>query len=80
MRYQIQGFSGCNSFSGGFELENDSIKLGPLTATQMGCIKKGEAFFYDQLKKTTRFQVRGDILKFLAGKKILLSFIKRGIK
>ncbi|HEK22210.1 MAG TPA: META domain-containing protein [Bacteroidetes bacterium] len=75
-KHQIHGFSGCNSFSGGFELENDSIKILPITATQIGCMKDGESIFFKQLNRANRFQVGKDSLKMLARDTVLLSFSK----
>jgi heat shock protein HslJ len=31
------GFGGCNNFSGGYELDGDSLSIGPLAATLMAC-------------------------------------------
>jgi heat shock protein HslJ len=31
------GFSGCNTYRGPYELDGDSITLGPFAATLMGC-------------------------------------------
>jgi heat shock protein HslJ len=31
------GFSGCNTYRGPYELDGDSITLGPLAGTLMGC-------------------------------------------
>jgi putative lipoprotein len=31
------GFGGCNTFNGGYELDGDSITIGPLAATLMAC-------------------------------------------
>jgi heat shock protein HslJ len=31
------GFGGCNTFTGGYELDGDSITIGPLAATLMAC-------------------------------------------
>lgn len=31
------GFGGCNKFNGGYELDGDSITIGPLAATLMAC-------------------------------------------
>lgn len=31
------GFSGCNSYGGEYELDGDSIAIGEITATDMGC-------------------------------------------
>jgi heat shock protein HslJ len=50
-KHQIQGFSGCNSFGGGFEAKSDSIKILPLTANQMGCLNNGESTFSGNWRK-----------------------------
>lgn len=73
-KHQIQGFSGCNSFGGGFEAKSDSIKILPLTANQMGCMNNGESIFFRQLAQTDRFEVSEDSLKLLARDTVLLSF------
>jgi heat shock protein HslJ len=31
------GFGGCNTFAGGYELDGDSISIGPLAGTLMAC-------------------------------------------
>ena len=31
------GFGGCNTFRGGYEVDGDSIAIGPLAATLMAC-------------------------------------------
>ena len=31
------GFGGCNTFTGGYELDGDSISIGPLAGTLMAC-------------------------------------------
>ena len=31
------GFGGCNNFMGGYELDGDSISIGPLAGTLMAC-------------------------------------------
>jgi heat shock protein HslJ len=31
------GFGGCNTFAGSYELDGDSIKIGPLASTMMAC-------------------------------------------
>ncbi|PST83270.1 hypothetical protein C7T94_11815 [Pedobacter yulinensis] len=77
---QIQGFSGCNYFSGPFQAKNNGIKIGPLAATQIGCVPNGESIFFRQLAKANRFEVSKDSLKFLASDTVLLSFIKDRFK
>lgn len=34
---QIEGFGGCNNFSGGYTVEGDQITIGPLMSTMMAC-------------------------------------------
>jgi heat shock protein HslJ len=31
------GFAGCNRFTGGYELDGNSVAVGPLATTQMAC-------------------------------------------
>jgi heat shock protein HslJ len=31
------GFAGCNTFMGGYELDGDAITIGPLASTRMAC-------------------------------------------
>jgi heat shock protein HslJ len=31
------GFAGCNNYTGGYELDGDSIAFGPLASTRMAC-------------------------------------------
>lgn len=73
---RVQGFSGCNSFSGSFEAKDNSIKILPLTATQIGCIKNGESIFFKQLHRANRFLVSKDSLKLLVRDTVLLAFSK----
>jgi heat shock protein HslJ len=34
---RVEGYGGCNNFSGGYELSDDMIAIGPLIATRMAC-------------------------------------------
>jgi heat shock protein HslJ len=34
---QASGFGGCNTFGGGYEVDGESISIGPLAATLMAC-------------------------------------------
>ena len=33
----VEGFDGCNSFSGGYSVDGDAIAIGPLMGTMMAC-------------------------------------------
>lgn len=34
---RVGGFSGCNQFGGGYTLDGDSLRFGPLVMTRMAC-------------------------------------------
>lgn len=72
----INGYSGCNSFGGDFILKSDSLKFGPLTATQRGCLTSVEPALFAQLRRVNRYWVNKDSLKFFAQDTLLLSFAR----
>lgn len=37
---QVSGYSGCNRFSGSYEVSENSLKLGPLASTRRACMPK----------------------------------------
>jgi len=62
---QAQGFSGCNTFSGAYQLEGDRLKLGQLASTMMACEEPGsslEQAFQQAFAGTLRFSVDGERL------------------
>jgi heat shock protein HslJ len=73
----IHGYSGCNSFGGDFSLRNDSLKLGPITANEKGCLHSVEASLFAQLRRVNRYSVDRDSLKFYAKDTLLLSFSRK---
>lgn len=76
----IYGYSGCNSFGGDFRLRNDSVKLGPITANQKGCLHSVEASFFAQLPRVSRYRIVRDSLEFYAKDTLLLSFSRNTLK
>jgi heat shock protein HslJ len=68
MRFEsgrLTGFSGCNNFSGGFQLRDDGLSIGPVASTQMACTGPGssiESAFQPALSGTWRYAVDGDEL------------------
>ena len=40
----VEGFAGCNSFSGGYSVDGDTIAIGPLMSTMMSCDETADAF------------------------------------
>ncbi len=54
---QVNGFGGCNSFGGSFDLVDDQLTLGILDATQKGCdpvVMNQEAQFLSALQSVSR--------------------------
>ncbi len=60
----VRGFSGCNRFTGTYELNNDLLQFGPLAATMMACLKgmEQEQHFLKALGSITRFTIKGESL------------------
>ena len=60
----VSGFSGCNRFSGVYELSDDSLIFKPLMSTQMACHNEGnlESAFLMALGETSSFKINGEIL------------------
>ena len=40
----VEGFGGCNSFSGGYSVDGDAIAIGPLMSTMMSCGEASDTF------------------------------------
>jgi heat shock protein HslJ len=73
----IGGYSGCNSFGGGFTLTKDKISVGDVMATQRGCIGSVEPVLFKYLPRITRFTASKDSLKLYAMDTLLLSFARK---
>ncbi|MBW4510866.1 MAG: META domain-containing protein [Scytonematopsis contorta HA4267-MV1] len=57
---QVNGFSGCNRFSGSFNLVNDKLSFGILNATQKGCdavVMNQESQFLSALQSVRHFSL-----------------------
>ena len=61
---RINGYSGCNNFSGGYELEKDKIKFGMLMSTKKMCMgaMDQEQKFLKALSETVRYAIEGEKL------------------
>ena len=61
---RISGYSGCNNFSGGYELEKDKIKFGMLMSTKKMCMgaMEQEQEFLSALSETVRYVIEGEKL------------------
>ena len=74
---RVQGFSGCNQFSGGFTSNGEQLEFGPMMSTNMWCMNEmeQEQRFLKALGETTRFAISGDHLQFFTDQEQpLLSF------
>jgi putative lipoprotein len=75
------GFSGCNRYTGSYELEGVSehgspLRLGPIAGTRMACPDGAELErgYLQALGRVTGFRKEGDTLSLLAGPEVLATF------
>lgn len=72
---RVDGFSGCNRFSGGYVLEGaQSLRFTPLAGTRMACEPPRmelEGQVHTMLAAVTAYRVEGERLTLLAGGRVL---------
>ncbi len=64
----VSGSSGCNTFSGSYTVDGDTMSFGPLASTQMACAEEvmtQEAAVLGALDRVTSFAIQGDELTLL---------------
>ena len=68
---RVQGFSGCNQFSGNYTSTGEQLKFGPMMSTNMWCgdHMDQEQRFLQALGQTAQFAIRGDRLQLISDKK-----------
>ena len=74
---KVTGFSGCNNFFGGYELDGFSLKFGPVGSTRMACpdLETGlETSVFESLEKTRKWKKADDELLLLDGDEVLARF------
>lgn len=63
---QASGNTGCNSFSGPYELRGDSLRFGALASTRRACLdpqaNRQETAFLDALSRTRTWRIAADTL------------------
>lgn len=81
---KVSGFSGCNRFSGNFELVPASplnIKFSPMAATKMACLNekdnKSETRFLDMFFSITRWYIKDDVLTLYSKETKMATFIRQ---
>jgi heat shock protein HslJ len=65
----VSGSSGCNTYTGGYTLEGDTVAIGPLASTRMACeepegVMDQEQQYLVALESAATWSIRGDILEF----------------
>lgn len=66
----VSGFSGCNTFSGTFTTDGETIALGPLATTKMGCERPASAVeteYLQALSGVATWSIEPDGRLLLAG-------------
>jgi len=74
---RVRGFSGCNRFTGSYELNENHLRFEPLAATRMACPERiaQEQRFLNALGEVMRFTVSGDSLVLYTGdERLVLRF------
>jgi putative lipoprotein len=73
---RAQGFSGCNRFTGRYELGADGLRLAEMATTRMFCVGRMdvEQAFLDALNRATDYRIDGVDLALLAGGETLAWF------
>jgi len=74
---RVKGFSGCNNFGGGFELQEKQLSFGPLAATMMACAEgmQLEQQFLQALGGVKHLTISGEaLLLYDSNNQMLLRF------
>jgi putative lipoprotein len=74
---RVRGFSGCNRFTGSYELNGDQLRFKALAVTRMACREgmEQEQRFLETLGEVARFTVSGDSLALYTGdERLILRF------
>lgn len=66
---RVGGFSGCNRFTGSYELSDEELRFSQLASTRMACVEgmEQEQRFLEALRRTIRFTLHGDELALYGG-------------
>jgi putative lipoprotein len=73
----VRGFSGCNRFTGSYELTDSQLRFRPLAATRMACLEgmEQEQRFLAALGEITRFTISGNSMALYSGdERLILQF------
>lgn len=74
----VSGSSGCNSYTGSYTQDDDSIEIGALASTRKACVPEVavvEDAFYVRIGTVTTVEVDGDELNLLdSSEEVVLTF------
>ncbi|WKT83444.1 MULTISPECIES: META domain-containing protein [unclassified Thermosynechococcus] len=75
---RANGFTGCNSFNGGYTANGPRLLFAPLATTQRLCgqepLQSVETQMLQGLSRTNRYRVQGNTLQLFEGNRLLLTF------
>jgi heat shock protein HslJ len=72
----LNGFTGCNMFSGSYKLKSNLIYLAPGAITKKACTDITEMDFLNALKEVTGWKLEGTNLELLDGEKPVMTLIQ----
>jgi heat shock protein HslJ len=80
---QVSGNTGCNLFSGSYEVDGDAISFGALAWTERGCVDpegvmEQERTYMELLGAAERFELEVDTLRIYADSQGSLTFEEQG--
>lgn len=74
---RLTGFTGCNNFTGNFDLDASGINLDPGAVTKKACEGDGENQFLSALSKVNNYKVSKNKLTLMDGATELLGFVSQ---
>ena len=74
---KLSGSTGCNNFSGNFNLENESLTLNPGAMTRMACPGNGEMLVLEALSMVKNIKIDADKLTLLDGSHELMTLVPK---
>ncbi|MGM5630397.1 META domain-containing protein [Apibacter raozihei] len=75
---RVQGFAGCNRYSGGFALEGNKFIISRLVTTRMMCQNKNDEYGFTQAMESVNIaKYEGNNLFLFKDGQLILEFVKK---
>lgn len=77
---RVAGHSGCNRFTGGYALDGETLKLGPMASTKMACAPdqmEQEQAWFQMLDKVRGYEATHLVLKLKAADGKVIATLQR---